>query len=378
MKKQKVLIALFVGSLVFPNLIWGVFQDKFDTENNENRELAGFPQVSVSGIAEFPSQFEAFYKDHVPFKNVLVNFSNFIDTEFFQNTKIGDVVIGEDNWLFYLPSKDGENAMADYQKTNVYSEEKCAEIAGKIQKVRDWFLENGVEQFHYYIAPSKEAIYSEYMPEKPEIIGTGESRMEAFAGYMKENSDVEFDYLEDYLEKYSKKYQLFRKYDTHMNNLGGYITNEKIVQDMTGDCLPIGAIQVMMGTNPCRGDLSRMIGRYKELDDDREYGLDHFHDGIRYRVRKEKSEGGEEILKVFKSNSDNEKTLMVIGDSFRLRLEKYMPYRYKKTIFVRIDDFDQELLEKYAPDDVVMITVERDQRYMENLDSYIIQEDEMK
>ena len=31
------------------------------------------------------------------------------------------------------------------------------------------------------------------------------------------------------------------------------------------------------------------------------------------------------LLKVFKSNSDNEKTLMVIGDSFRLRLEKYMP-----------------------------------------------------
>mgnify|MGYP000727224526 CR=1 FL=1 len=41
---------------------------------------------------------------------------------------------------------------------------------------------------------------------------------------------------------------------------------------------------------------------------------------------KEESEGGEEILKVFKSNSENEKTLMVIGDSFRLRLENYMPY----------------------------------------------------
>ena len=87
-----------------------------------------------------------------------------------------------------------------------------------------------------------------------------------------------------------------------------------------------------------------------------------------------KIEGGEEILKVFKSNSDNEKTLMVIGDSFRLRLEKYMPYRYQKTIFVRIDDFDQELLDKYEPDDVIVITVERDQRYMEKLDSYIIQD----
>ena len=87
-----------------------------------------------------------------------------------------------------------------------------------------------------------------------------------------------------------------------------------------------------------------------------------------------KIEGGEEILKVFKSNSENEKTLMVIGDSFRLRLEKYMPYRYQKTIFVRIDDFDQELLDKYEPDDVIVITVERDQRYMEKLDSYIIQD----
>lgn len=376
MKKQKVLIALFVGSLVLPNLIWAGFSGYFNTENNENRELASFPQVSLASLGDFPSQFEAFYKDHVPFKNALVNFNNFIDTEFFQTTKIGDVVIGEDNWLFYLPSKDGENAMADYQKTNVYSLEQSAEIAAKIEKVRDWFLDNGVGQFHYYVAPSKETIYSEYMPDKPEVIGVGDSRMETFARYMKENSDVEFDFLADYLEKYSEKYQLFRKYDTHMNNLGGYITNEKIVEDLTGECLPIGAIQVMMGTNPCRGDLSRMIGRYKELDDDREYGLDHFHDGVRYKVKKEKSEGGEEILKVFKSNSSNEKTLMVIGDSFRLRLEKYMPYRYQKTVFVRIDDFNQELLEKYMPDDVILITVERDQRYMENLDSYIIQAEE--
>ena len=376
MKKQKVLIALFVGSLVLPNLIWAGFSGYFNTENNENRELASFPQVSLASLGDFPSQFEAFYKDHVPFKNALVNFNNFIDTEFFQTTKIGDVVIGEDNWLFYLPSKDGENAMADYQKTNVYSLEQSAEIAAKIEKVRDWFLDKGVGQFHYYVAPSKETIYSEYMPDKPEVIGVGDSRMETFARYMKENSDGEFDFLADYLEKYSEKYQLFRKYDTHMNNLGGYITNEKIVEDLTGECLPIGAIQVMMGTNPCRGDLSRMIGRYKELDDDREYGLEHFHDGVRYKVKKEKSEGGEEILKVFKSNSSNEKTLMVIGDSFRLRLEKYMPYRYQKTVFVRIDDFNQELLEKYMPDDVILITVERDQRYMENLDSYIIQDEE--
>ena len=374
MRKQKILIVLFAGSLVLPGVVWTGFSGRFDTENNENRKLAEFPEVNLESLGDFPEQFEAYYKDHVPFKNDLVKFCNFIDTEFFRNTKIGDVVIGEDNWLFYLPEREGENAMADYQKTNVYTLEQSAEIASGIAKVRDWFLDRGVKQFHYYVAPNKETLYSKYMPEKPKVIGIGDSRMETFAKYMKKNSDVEFDFLADYLREFTEKYQLFRKYDTHMNNLGGYITNEKIVQDMTGESLPIEDIQVMIGTKPCRGDLSRMIGRYKELDDDREYGLKYFHDGIRYKVKKEESEGGEEILKVFKSNSENEKTLMVIGDSFRLRLEKYMPYRYQKTLFVRIDDFDQELLDKYEPDDVIVITVERDQRYMEKLDSYIIQD----
>ena len=105
MRKQKILIVLFAGSLVLPGVVWAGFSGRFDTENNENRKLAEFPEVNLESLGDFPEQFEAYYKDHVPFKNDLVKFCNFIDTEFFRNTKIGDVVIGEDNWLFYLPEK---------------------------------------------------------------------------------------------------------------------------------------------------------------------------------------------------------------------------------------------------------------------------------
>ena len=108
MRKQKVLIWLFAGSLILPNVIFGAFSDKFNTQNNENRELAAFPEVSLSSLGEFPEAFEEFYKDHLPFKNALVSLNNYMDTSLFRNTKIGDVVIGKDNWLFYLPSKDGE------------------------------------------------------------------------------------------------------------------------------------------------------------------------------------------------------------------------------------------------------------------------------
>ena len=149
MKKQKILIVLFVGILVLPNLIWGIFYRCFDTSNYENRELASFPEVNLLKIENFPGEFEAFYQDQVPFKNYFVQLNNTIDTELFCNTKIGDVVIGEDNWLFYLTDKQGENAMADYQKTNLYSGGTSGEIASKLEKVRDWFEEKGVEQFHY-------------------------------------------------------------------------------------------------------------------------------------------------------------------------------------------------------------------------------------
>lgn len=183
MRKQKILIVLFAGSLVLPGVVWTGFSGRFDTENNENRKLAEFPEVNLESLGDFPEQFEAYYKDHVPFKNDLVKFCNFIDTEFFRNTKIGDVVIGEDNWLFYLPEREGENAMADYQKTNVYTLEQSAEIASGIAKVRDWFLDRGVKQFHYYVAPNKETLYSKYMPEKPKVIGIGDSRMETLQIY---------------------------------------------------------------------------------------------------------------------------------------------------------------------------------------------------
>lgn len=126
MRKQKILIVLFAGSLVLPGVVWAGFSGRFDTENNENRKLAEFPEVNLESLGDFPEQFEAYYKDHVPFKNDLVKFCNFIDTEFFRNTKIGDVVIGEDNWLFYLPGKGGRKCHGRLPENQcVYTGTKC-------------------------------------------------------------------------------------------------------------------------------------------------------------------------------------------------------------------------------------------------------------
>lgn len=63
MRKQKILIVLFAGSLVLPGVVWAGFSGRFDTENNENRKLAEFPEVNLESLGDFPEQFEAYYKD---------------------------------------------------------------------------------------------------------------------------------------------------------------------------------------------------------------------------------------------------------------------------------------------------------------------------
>ena len=61
MRKQKILIVLFAGSLVLPGVVWAGFSSRFDMENNENRKLAEFPEVNLGALGDFPEQFEAYY-----------------------------------------------------------------------------------------------------------------------------------------------------------------------------------------------------------------------------------------------------------------------------------------------------------------------------
>ena len=50
MRKQKILIVLFAGSLVLPGVVWAGFSSRFDMENNENRKLAEFPEVNLGAL----------------------------------------------------------------------------------------------------------------------------------------------------------------------------------------------------------------------------------------------------------------------------------------------------------------------------------------
>ena len=66
------LIGSFAASLVLPTLVYPAVRSHLDQQNYENRELASFPELSAANFDNIPTEFEAYYNDHVPFKNLFV------------------------------------------------------------------------------------------------------------------------------------------------------------------------------------------------------------------------------------------------------------------------------------------------------------------
>lgn len=367
--KKKLLIALFILSVLAPNFLYEAVKGRLDTASTENRTLAEFPALTADTLETFPAAFEEFYNDHMPFKNYFVRLNNFIDMKIFKKTFIGDVTVGVGNWLFYTVDVDGENARGDYQHTNLYSQEQMAEIAGKIEDVDRYLKENGVERFHFYIAPNKETIYPQYMPQSIKVYGDEGSRIDRFSRYMGENSNVDFTYLYDDLKPYSETYQIYYKYDTHVNPIGSFLISQRMSADLTGRRLTPEDVTIEAdGTTS--GDMAQMINQVDAMSDDTMYSVSNFYPDITDEMVDELTTY-QNIMQEYRSDSPNHRTLMVIGDSYRLGVAPFLAKLYDHLVVLRIDDYTPDLLEKYKPDDVAVLLVERNQKFMEHIDEYL-------
>ena len=171
------LIGSFAASLVLPTLVYPAVRSHLDQQNYENRELASFPELSAANFDNIPTEFEAYYNDHVPFKNLFVKAKTKLDLELLNESSISDVTVGKENWLFYTVSEDGEDALADYQRTNLYTADEKTALADAITSVNEKMKERGI-RFVMFEAPNKESVYAEYMPDSVRVYGS-ESRLDA-------------------------------------------------------------------------------------------------------------------------------------------------------------------------------------------------------
>lgn len=376
MKKsvQTIYLVIFAVLLACPVLVYAtVGRHLEDRENYENRELAAQPslELSAEGLQRFAADFERWFTDQLPFRSQLVTASGLIDYRLFHDTDSESVIIGRDGWLFYKGSQvSGEDPVADYAGTNLFSGEELQAIADNVERMQAELEARGVQKFVVMFCPNKERVYADYMPAAYGQL-TSYGRLEQLTEYLRANTDVPVVNAYESLQAYRQEHpetQLYFKYDTHWNNkgafIGGYALNTELgVHDLP----PLEALAVDEGQPPVY-DLARLLHLGEVLQDDPAETLRGY---TFHSIEVESREGG----RIFSFNNpagdgDPRKVLM-IGDSFSALLAPYIAANFNHMYDTFYYTYTPEDLEREQPDIVVYEVVER---YIANLGSFSLTE----
>ncbi len=140
----------------------------------------------------------------------------------------GAVFEGKEGWLFYT----GNDTIADYQGTDLLTQNELGKIRSQFSVVRDRLALMGKE-FVIFIAPNKEQVYSRFMPDSYGEL-TDYTRAQQVTDYLRENGFrvvYPIDELKEAAAKYPQ-YDLYFKTDTHWNYLGAYVGTRALLAEL--------------------------------------------------------------------------------------------------------------------------------------------------
>lgn len=327
MKKFKIFFIIsFVFILVFPTISYP-FLKKFDKELiDENRVKAEFPRIN----SEFFSNFNKYFDDNLPFRGTYIKLFNKFETRIdfvYKNLldafnipyyiEKNNVIFGKEDWLFYYYGDNNSH----YSGFNLPTIQELEGLSQKLNKINNYFKSRN-KDFLLFIAPNKEEIYFEYMPDAIKVVNETK-RLDIIVDYIQKNTDVKIVYPKNELLKAKEKGLLYYKYDTHWNNLGGYIGASTILEKLN---IEYDKSAEYTTVDRWGGDLLTMIA--ESVKKDTEYN-------VNYKQDVELSISGNDVI----SSNENGKELLYFGDSFRKAMINYLGKEFYKSKFNHFNDY---------------------------------------
>lgn len=342
---------MFLLLLTVPTLIQVTGIEKIYLDN-ENRTKNKFPEFNVKKPLLFLRHFKSYYKDNFGSRNTLAN--NYLD---FKNKVLNEnplplkVIKGKNDFLYL---GNGESSVL-YESVgfHLFSEKELIQIKNNIIKRKEWLKSKNIK-FYVAIAPNKHTIYKENLPFKiPKL----ENRKTQLINYLK--TEINFDIIDlgIQFEAEKKNHQLYRKLDSHWNDLGAFYATQTLLDHIKKD-FDIKSLMLENYTiekNNKSGDISKLIN------------LNKFENSL---VLKPKFKDEVEIVKTpfyYKNNAKSEfrrknKTkkfkVLLFRDSFAKAMAQYINHSFGECTFIWSHEFDRELIKKEKPDLVIMEYVE--------------------
>ncbi len=359
---------IFLLFLLLPFCLFVVGPRK-EISEAEKRNLAVFPEIvpTMTGLAEFPKKFDAFYRDHFGFRDNLIRLYNIFSLKVFQISPSDFVLKGKDGWFFYTAEGVFEDFNGMQQSDQVSLEKHAATLIDR----RDWFASLGV-RYLFVPVPNKISIYDEYLPDRIQG-GRGATFYEQFTSFLeREILFKNFVNLYRILRENKQREQLYFKTDTHWSNAGALLAFNQIMKRCS-DWFP-EKIEYMTDKEVVRekvkfsGDLSRLMHQEKTVS---EYvDVVRIADPCAQKKNIHLSPASQYVqgadippskLPFENGCSEKKLTALIVHDSFGRPLQRYFNERFKKVIYSRYIKLDklQGLILQERPDIVIEIWVAR-------------------
>lgn len=352
-KRGRILAVLFVMMLLLPAPLWLLLAPVMDNANHENRTLASFPTTDTS-IEEWPAAFEDWLNEHAPFRNEFMSLNGRL------NWTVGtldssDVLLGKDHWLF-LKNVSDSKSISDYQGLTAYTEAELADFTDTLSTLQNRLAEYGT-RLVVVIAPAKEGVYSQYMPDSIPVVSRP-TRVQALAGELI-GAGVPLVWPQQTLIDLSAERQVYYKYDTHWNEVGAYQAVTQAEALLGHNLTPLEDCEVTVSREQkALTDLANVSAVWTLCQDDLYYSVD--------APRAEQISCTPDGYRMHWQGT-GEESLLMLRDSFGEMMAPFLCAGYDQSVVlhtaaVTVDVINEEM--DGLPD---VIVLEAAERYSDNL-----------
>ncbi len=356
-----IMIFLFFCAILIPAV--GHFSGAFDInyiEKTEKRPVNAIPDFpdNIAKIRNYPNQINSYLNDHFGFRSWLIS----MNTK--ARLKLGSspsdkVIVGKDGWLFYT----GGDMVDQYRGIKLYTSRELTRWVEAMEERKAWLAKKGIP-FILAVPPNKMTIYPEYLPDWISKVSSL-NRIEQLVSAI-DSSQLDFVDLRKSILEAKKRFPVYHMTDSHWNFHGGftgYLEIMKAVKKYYPDINLVSPEDVDISFYESPGkDLCNLLNISK-------YKNEPYADRVRLKkpskVLSTEHPGKGYIPKIVKTNAYDLPRVLVFRDSYTINLEPFLNETFQEIVYVGYDSlkFDTAIIEKFQPDLVLHIMVERSIRY---------------
>ncbi len=322
-----------------------------DLPSAEKRLLADAPKVtSVQNLVDYPRAAEQYINDHYFSRNRLTAFYYSIRIHLLKEIYFPSVVLGKEKWLYF----SGESNLDDYQRANPFTDKQMNRLKQYLDSLNQELKMRGVT-FLVVIAPDKEGIYPENLPDDIRPIGN-KSRLDYLIEYFNQHADTKLIDLRPALLNAKTKRQVYYRSDTHWNDYGTLAVYQTLLNLLEPRYPVLQAHQLDEYTvqpQDWSGDLTNFLALQRGFAEQTDVLIPSF------ALQAREIPTNIDTMKVYEVADNRLPRMMLYHDSFGLELIPFLAEHFQRSIYRSTRDVDLALVSHEKADIVILEVVER-------------------